>query len=107
MKWKHMLSWLKECQKQKLGCYQVHLTTVYVIIISIFFDLELQLISTKPVVKKKLKDLLGQLKKFKIQTVFFLEYKKIDDQKAMRKIFRLHAKLIVNDGDNDKTFEVL
>ena len=31
----------------------------------------------------------------------------MDDQKAMRKIFRLHAKLIVNDGDNDKTFELL
>ena len=41
------------------------------------FYLELQVINTKPVIKSNLKDLLGELKKFKDQTIFVLEYEKI------------------------------
>ena len=33
------------------------------------FDPELQLIKTKPVIKNKLKELLSELKKFKVQTM--------------------------------------
>ena len=33
------------------------------------FDPELQLIKTKPVIKNKLKELLSELKKFKVQTI--------------------------------------
>ena len=43
------------------------------------FDPELQLIKTKPVIKNKLKELLSELKKFKVQTVLVLDYKKIND----------------------------
>ena len=38
------------------------------------FDLELQLINTKPMIKNKLKELLNQLKKFKVQTILVLGY---------------------------------
>ena len=67
------------------------------------FDSELQLIKTKPVLKSKLKDMLGVLKKFKVQTTLVLEYKKIDDHKSMHKICYLSAKLIVNESDIDKS----
>ena len=40
------------------------------------FDLELQLIDTKPEYKNKLKGLLTELKKFKVQTVLVLDCKK-------------------------------
>ena len=39
------------------------------------FDPELQLTSsTKPAIKKKLKELLSELKKFKVHTVLVLDY---------------------------------
>ena len=41
-----------------------------------FFDPEFQLVNTKPVIKNKLKELLSQLKRFKVQTVLVLYYKK-------------------------------
>ena len=41
------------------------------------FDSELQLINTKPVIKSKFKDLLGELKKFKVQTALVLEQENI------------------------------
>ena len=40
------------------------------------FDPELQLINTKPKIKDKLKELLSELKKLKVQTILILEYKK-------------------------------
>ena len=40
------------------------------------FDPQLQLINTKPVIKNKLKELLSELKKFKVPTILALEYKK-------------------------------
>ena len=54
------------------------------------FDPELQLINTKPIIKNKLKELLSELKKFKVQTIFVLECKK----RNYRKIFHSNAKLI-------------
>ena len=46
------------------------------------FDPELQLISTKPMIKNKLKALLSELKKFKVQTKLVLNYKKRNDRKS-------------------------
>ena len=37
------------------------------------FDPELQLINPKPMIKNKLKELLSELKKFKVQTILVLE----------------------------------
>ena len=45
------------------------------------FDPELQLINTKPMVKNKLKELLSELKKFKVQRILILDYKKRNDRK--------------------------
>ena len=39
------------------------------------FHLELQLINTKPRIKKKLKELLCELKKYKVQTKLVLKHK--------------------------------
>ena len=65
------------------------------------FDPELQLINTKPVIKNKLKELLSELKKFKVQTILVLDYKKRND----RKIFHSSAKLIASDSDIDEAFK--
>ena len=56
-------------------------------------DPELRLINTKPMIKNKLKELLSELKKCKVQTILFLEYKKRSDHK----IFHSSAKLIASD----------
>ena len=40
------------------------------------FDPELQLINIKPMIKNKLKELVSELKKCKVQTTLVLEYKK-------------------------------
>ena len=66
------------------------------------FDPELQLINTKPLIKDKLKELLNELKKFKVQTILVLDYKKRNDCKIFHssaklnhcKIFHSSAKLI-------------
>ena len=39
------------------------------------FDLELRMTKNKPINKNKLKELLSELKKFKVQTILALEYK--------------------------------
>ena len=39
------------------------------------FDLELQMTKNKPINKNKLKELLSELKKFKVQAILALEYK--------------------------------
>ena len=64
------------------------------------FDPELQLINTKPMIKNKLKELLNELKKFKVQTILVLEYKKINH----RKIVHSCTKLIASDSDIDGAF---
>ena len=40
------------------------------------FDPELQLTNTKSMIKNKLKELLSKLKKFKVQKMLVLDYKK-------------------------------
>ena len=65
------------------------------------FDTELQLINIKPMIKRKLKELLGELKKIKVQKILVLEYKKIN----CCKIFHSSAKLIVSDTDIDEAFK--
>ena len=62
------------------------------------FDPELQLINTKPMIKNKLKELLSDLKKFKVQKILVSDYKKRNN----RKIFHSSAKLIASDSDIDK-----
>ena len=49
-------------------CYNVEILNL--------FDPELQLINTKPMIKNKLKQFLNELKKFKVQAVLALDYKK-------------------------------
>ena len=48
-------------------------------ILNLFYS-ELQLINTKLVIKYKLKELLSELKKFKVQAVLFLDSKKRNDR---------------------------
>ena len=72
----------------------------YNIKISNLFDPRLQLINTKPMIKNKLKELLSELKKFKVQTILVLEYKKRN-----YKIFHSSAKLIASDSEIEGTFK--
>ena len=65
------------------------------------FDPELQLINTKPIMKNKLKELLSELQKFKVQIILVLDYKKRND----RKIFHSSTKLIASDSDIDEAFK--
>ena len=64
------------------------------------FDLELQLINTKTMIKNKLKDLLSELKKFKVQTIL-VDYKK----RNYLKTFHSSARLIASDSDIDEAFK--
>ena len=51
------------------------LIIVYITIILRFlnlFDPEMQLIDTKPIIKNKLKEMLSELKKFKVQSILVL-----------------------------------
>ena len=73
----------------------------YNVEISNLFDSELQLINTKLVIKNKLKELWNELKKFEVQTIVFLDFKKRNDCK----IFHSSAKLIANDSDIEETFK--
>ena len=66
-----------------------------------FFDPELQLLNTKPVIKNKLKELLTELKKFKFQTILSLDHKKRNGFK----IFHPSTELIANDLDIDEAFK--
>ena len=64
------------------------------------FDPDLQMSNIKVMIKNKLKELLSELKKFKVQTILFLDYKKKNDHK----IFHLSAKLNASDSDIDEAF---
>ena len=66
------------------------------------FDSELQLINTKPVIKNKLKELLSDLKKFKVQAVLVLDYKKRNNGK----IFDSRTKLIAIDLEIDEALDL-
>ena len=52
-------------------------------------------------IKNKLKELLSELKKFTVQTILVLDYKRRND----RKIFHSSAKLIASDSDIDEAFK--
>ena len=52
-------------------------------------------------IKNKLKELLSELKKFKVQTILVLDYKKRNDCK----IFHSSTKLIANDSGIDEAFK--
>ena len=65
------------------------------------FDPELQLINIKPKIKNKLKELLSELKKFKVQTILTLDYKK----RNYFKIFHWSTKLIATNSDIDEAFK--
>ena len=67
------------------------------------FDPKLALINTKPVIKNKLKELLSDLKKFKVEKELVLVYKKRNDQK----IFHSGTKLIASDLENIKAFKLM
>ena len=67
------------------------------------FDPELQLINTALVIKNKLKELLSELEKFKVQTILVLKYKKRNDCK----IFYSCTKLIASDSDIDEAFKFM
>ena len=64
------------------------------------FDPELQMINTKLVIKNKLKALLNELKKFKVQRVLVLKYKKRNDHKIFHSSTKVTAKYL----DIDKAF---
>ena len=76
----------------------------YIVEILDRFDPELQLINTKPVIKIKVKELLSELKKFKVQKILVLDYKKRNDCKI-----KCHssAKLIVADSDIEEAFKFM
>ena len=52
-------------------------------------------------IQKKLKELLNELKKFKVQTILVLDYKKRNNCN----IFHSSAKLIASDSDIDEAFK--
>ena len=52
-------------------------------------------------IKNKLKELLSELKKFKVQTILVLDYKERNDCK----IFHASAKLIASDSDIVEAFK--
>ena len=64
------------------------------------FDRELQLINTKPMVNK-LKELLSELKQFKVQTILALDYKKKNDCET----YHSTAKVIASDSDINEAFK--
>ena len=65
------------------------------------FDPDLQLINTKLVIKNKLKEFLGELKRFKFQTILFSHYKKRNYPKS----FHSSTKVIANNSDIDEAFQ--
>ena len=65
------------------------------------FDPELQLINTKHIIKDNLKELVSDLKKFKVQSILVLQYKKRNNCK----IFHSSVKLITSDPENVEAFK--
>ena len=65
------------------------------------FDPGLQLINTKPIIKDNLKELVSDLKKFKVQSILVLQYKKGNNCK----IFHSSVKLITSVPENVEAFK--
>ena len=66
-----------------------------------FFDPESQLSRTKSMIKNKTTKLLSELKKFKVQIILFLVYKK----RNVCKIFHSCTKLIPSNSNIDEPFQ--
>ena len=64
------------------------------------FDAGLQQINTKHMIQNKLKELLSELKKFKVYPVLVLKYNKSND----RETFHSSVKLIASDSEIDEAF---
>ena len=73
----------------------------YNVEISNLFDPKLQVINTKRVIQNKLKELLSELKKFKVQVILVLDHKRRNDCK----LFHSSGKLIASDSDIDEAFK--
>lgn len=69
-------------------------------ILNIFYP-ELQLFSTTPIIKDNFKKLSNDLKKFKIQSVLVLKYKKGN----IRKVFYSSVKIIDSDSNIDEALK--
>ena len=81
-------------------CNKILLINVQIKVeISNLFYPELELINTKPVIIKKLKEQLNELNKFKVEIT--LDCKKRNDCK----IFRSCAKLVAGNSDMDEAFK--
>ena len=78
---------------QSNSSFSIHCNNVEILII-------LEMINTKPMITNKLTELLSGLKKFKVQTILVLHYKKRNDCK----IFQSSAKLITSDSDINEAF---
>ena len=68
-----------------------------------FFDLELQLINTEHMIKSKLKELLSELKKFKVQTILVLDIRKEMIGKSFIQV--LNLKKSICDSVIDEAFK--
>ena len=83
-------------------CNKILLINVQIKVeISNLFYPELELINTKPVIIKKLKEQLNELNKFKVEITLVLDCKKRNDYK----IFRSCAKLVAGNSDMDEAFK--
>ena len=74
-----------------VNCYNIEVLNL--------FDPEFQWLKT--IIKNKLKNLLSELKKFKVQTILVLDYKKRNNHK----IFHSKGKLIASNSDIDQAFK--
>ena len=74
-----------------VNCYNIEVLNL--------FDPEFQWLKT--IIKNKLKNLLSELKKFKVQTILVLDYKKRNNHK----IFHSKGKLIASNSDINQAFK--
>ena len=60
------------------------------------FDAELQLTNTKAMIKNKLKELLSELKKFKVQTILVSDYKRKEKKRNRKKMIVKSSNQVLN-----------
>ena len=60
------------------------------------FDAELQLINTKAMIKNKSKELLSELKKFKVQTMLVSDYKRKEKKRNRKKMIVKSSNQVLN-----------
>ena len=89
---------VEKCVQSNCSDYCIHLYNVEILNV---FDPELQLTNTKPMIKNTLKELLSELKKFKVQIILVSNYKKRNNCK----IFYSSTKLTASDSDIDEAFK--